>query len=144
MISQIAITCTHLCNLVMFFTHNTQYSLLLLIHVQVQCDLVITRFTCVNVCLLNCLDSFFEIWNWLDLFNVCVCVFGIYVLQIVVERWFWELKMLIGSLVELHASLHSYLCFSLLEKLFLSNLDTSSTPSYLSSFSTSSYHNLNS
>ena len=26
------------------FTHNTQYSLLLLIHVQVQCDLAITRF----------------------------------------------------------------------------------------------------
>ena len=51
--------------------------------------------------------------------------------------------MLIGSLVELHAWLHSYLCFSLLEKLFLSNLDTSSTPGYLSSFSTS-YLNLDS
>ena len=36
--------------------------------------------------------------------------------------------MLIGSLVELHAWLHSYLCFSLLEKLFLSNLDSFSTP----------------
>ena len=76
------------------------------------------------------------------MFCVCVCVFGIYVLKVVVERWFWELKMLFGSLVELHASLHSYLCFSLLEKLFLSNLDTSSTPSYLSSFSSSSYRNL--
>ena len=65
----------------------------------------------------------------LDLFSVYVCVFGIYVLKIVVERWFWELKMLIGSLVELHAWLHSYLCFSLLKKLFLSNLDTFSTPS---------------
>ena len=52
--------------------------------------------------------------------------------------------MLIGSLVELHAWLHSYMCFSFLEKLFLSNLDTSSTPRYLSSFSTSSYRNLNS
>ena len=30
------------CNV--FFTHNTQYSLLFLIHVQVQCDLAITRF----------------------------------------------------------------------------------------------------
>ena len=49
-------------------------------------------------------------------------------LKIVVGRCFWEFKMLIGSLVELHAWLHSYLCFSLLEKLFLSNLDTSSTP----------------
>ena len=35
--------------------------------------------------------------------------------------------MLIGSLVELHAWLHSYLCFSCLEKLFLSNLDSFST-----------------
>ena len=52
--------------------------------------------------------------------------------------------MLIGSLVELHAWLHSYLCFSFLEKLFLSNLDTSLTPGYLSSFSTSFYHNLDS
>ena len=52
--------------------------------------------------------------------------------------------MLIGSLVELHAWLHSYLCFSLFEKLFLSNLDSFSTPSFLSSFSTSSYRNLDS
>ena len=74
---------------------------------------------------------------------VCVCV-GSMCLKISVERWFWELKMLIGSLVELHAWLHSYLCFSFLEKLFLSNLDTSSTLGYLSSFSTSSYHNLDS
>ena len=36
--------------------------------------------------------------------------------------------MLNGSLVELHAWLHSYLCFSLLEKQFLSNLDTSFVP----------------
>ena len=42
--SQIVITCILLCNLAMFFTHYTQYSLLLLIHLQVQCDLVITRF----------------------------------------------------------------------------------------------------
>ena len=33
-----------------------------------------------------------------------------------------------GSLVELHAWLHSYLCISLLEKLFLSSLNTSTTP----------------
>ena len=40
--------------------------------------------------------------------------------------------MLFRSLVKLHALLHSYMCFSLLEKLFLSNLDTSSTlPWYL-------------
>ena len=52
--------------------------------------------------------------------------------------------MLFGSLVELHAWLRSYLCFSLLEKLFLSNLDTFSTPGYISCFSTSSYCNLDS
>ena len=44
-----------------FFTHNTQYSLLFLIYVQIQCDLVITSFTCVNVCSLNCLNLVFEI-----------------------------------------------------------------------------------
>ena len=40
----------HLCNLAMFFTHNTQNSLLLLIHVQVQCNLTIIRNTCVDIC----------------------------------------------------------------------------------------------
>ena len=39
-----------------FFTHNTQYSLLFLIYVQIQCDLVITSFTCINLCSLNCLN----------------------------------------------------------------------------------------
>ena len=74
--------------------------------------------------------------------NVCICVFGIIVLNIFFERWFWELKMLTGSLVELYAWLHSYLCFSLLEKRFLNYLDTYSTPGYLSSFQTFSYYNL--
>ena len=59
-LSQIVITFIHLCDFAMFFTHNTQYSLLLLIHVQVQCDLAITRFTCVNVCSLNCLNLFLK------------------------------------------------------------------------------------
>ena len=61
LISQIVITFRYLCNLAMFSTHNMQNSLLLLIHVQVQCDLAITRNTCVDVCLLNCLNLFFEI-----------------------------------------------------------------------------------
>ena len=52
--------------------------------------------------------------------------------------------MLFGSLVEWHAWLHSYLCFSLLKKLFLSNLDSFLTPDYLSSFSPSFYRNLDS
>ena len=57
---------------------------------------------------------------------VYVCFFlKIHVLKIVIERWFWELNMLIGSLVELHVGLHSCLCFSHLEKLVLK---VSSTP----------------
>ena len=50
----------NLCNLAMFFTHNTQHSLLLLIFVQVQCDLTITRNIYVNVYSLNCLDLFLK------------------------------------------------------------------------------------
>ena len=61
---------------------------------------------------------------------VCVCV-GSMCLKFIVERYFWEFKMLFGSLVELHALLHSYRCFSLLEKLFLSNLDRSSTTGWI-------------
>ena len=49
----------NLCTLVMF-SHTTVNSLLLLIHVQVQCDLAITRDTCVNIYLLNCLNLFFK------------------------------------------------------------------------------------
>ena len=59
---------------------------------------------------------------------MCVCVFGIIVLNIFVKRWFWELKMLTRSLVELHAWLHSCLCFSLFEKRFLSYFNPSSIP----------------
>ena len=44
---------------------------------------------------------------------VCVCVFEIHVLKILIERWFWEIIVLIGSWVELHVGLHSCLCFSL-------------------------------
>ena len=68
---------------------------------------------------------------------MCVCFFlKIHVLKIFIERWFWELNMLIGSLVELHIGFHSCLCFSHLEKLFLkkSCLDTFSIPCCLSSF----------
>ena len=42
-------------------------------HVQVQCDLAITRNTCANVYSLNCLDLFLKYkigWTCL----VCVCV----------------------------------------------------------------------
>ena len=45
------------CNI--FHTQHAN-SLLLLIHVHVQCDLAITRNTCVNVCSLNCLNLFLK------------------------------------------------------------------------------------
>ena len=60
LISQIVITQRHLCNLAMFFTHDTQYSFLLLISMQVQCDLAITRNACINVCSLNFLNLFLK------------------------------------------------------------------------------------
>ena len=56
---------------------------------------------------------------------MCVCFFRIHVLKIAIEMWFWEVNMVFGSLVELHAWLHSCLCFFLLEKLILK---ASSTP----------------
>ena len=56
--------------------------------------------------------------------------------------------MLNGSLVELHVWLHSYLYFSLPEKRFLSNLDTSSIPPWRLAFCRApkvfSYRNLDS
>ena len=56
-----------------FFTHNMQYTLLLLIHVQVQCELAITRNTFVNVCLLNYFNLFLKYKIGLTCL-VCVCV----------------------------------------------------------------------
>ena len=49
----------HLCTLAMFHTQHVN-SLLLLIYVQVQCDLAITRNTCVDICSLNCLNLFLK------------------------------------------------------------------------------------
>ena len=65
----------HLCNLAIFFTHNTQYSLLFLIHVQRKCDLAITSFTYGNVCSLNYRDLFLK-YKIGQTCLVCVC-FGI-------------------------------------------------------------------
>ena len=49
----------HIWTLAMFHTQHAN-SLLLLIHVQVQCDLAITRNTCVNIYSLNCLNLFLK------------------------------------------------------------------------------------
>ena len=92
LISQIVIICRHLCNLTKCFTHNTQYSLLLLIHVQVQCDLVITRNTCVNVCSLNYLNLFLK-YKIGKTCCVCVCVcFGSMCLKLLLRDDFESLK----------------------------------------------------
>ena len=76
----------HLCTLVLFHTRHAN-SLLLLIHVQVQYDLAITRNTCVNVCSLNCLNLFLKYKIGSTCF-VCVCVFWIYVIKIFLD---WEM-----------------------------------------------------
>ena len=66
---------------------------------------------------------------------MCVCFWDPCALKFFVESYSWELKMLFGSLVELHTWLHSCMCFSPLKKLFLKSwLDTSSIASYLLSF----------
>ena len=72
-----------------FFTHNIQYSLLFLIHVQIQYDLVITSFTCVNVCSLNCLDSFLKYKIGQNCL-MCMCVLEILVLKIFRLRDYFE------------------------------------------------------
>ena len=126
---KIVITCRCLCNLVMFFTHKMQYSLLLLIHVQVQCYLAITRFTCDNLCLLNCLNLFFK--NKIGLTClVCVCVLGSMCLTFLLLRDDFEsskccLDPWLSCMFDC-----IYICvFLFFEKLFLSNLNNSSTPS---------------
>ena len=69
------------------FTQHA-YSLLLLIHVQVQYDLAITRNTCVNVCSLNYFDLFLKYKIWLDLLCVCVFFLSMNALHYLVERYF--------------------------------------------------------
>ena len=145
LISQIIITCIHLCNLTIFFTHNKQYSLLLLIYVQVQYDLAITRFTCVNVFSLNCLNFF---WNIkLVRLVVCVCVFGIYVLKIFFG---WEMILRVQNVVWILGCVACLIAFISMffpswKTIFKQSRhlhDTSRRMAYLSSSSVDFYHNL--
>ena len=50
---------------------------------------------------------------------MCVCFGDPCAQNFWIERLFWEIIVLIGSLVELHVGLHSCLCFSPLKKLVL-------------------------
>ena len=127
------------CNILCYFWYMCRYN-------------VIWPSQCVNVCLLNCLNLFLKYKiGWACFVCVCVCVcvcFGIKMLNIFffVERWFWEFKMLFGSLVELHVWLQSCLCFSLLWKTFFKQsrqlLNTSRHLAYLSSSSVAFNRNL--
>ena len=113
----------HLCTLAIFFTHNMQNSLLLLIHVQVQCDLAITRNTCVNVYSLNYLNLFLK-YKIGQICCVCVC-FGSQCLTFFLLRDDFEslkccLDLWLSSLLDC-----IYFCVFLLEKLFLSSSSAS-------------------
>ena len=119
----------------MFFTHNMQYSLLFLIHVQIQCDLAITSFICVNVCSLNYFDLFLKYKIGYTCL-VCVCVLEIHVLKILI----WEtilrdycVDWIIGWVVYWIAFMSVF--FSSRKTVLKNWLDTSSTPCYLLSFS---------
>ena len=133
------------------FHNNTQYSLLLFIHVQVQCDLAITRNTCVYVCSLNCLDLFLK-YKIDQTCCVCVCVcvyFGskcqsFLLLRDVFERLKCCLDMCLSSILD-----YIHICvFLFFEKPFLSNLNSFSTAfdgqAIYRDTSAFSYHILNS
>ena len=51
----------HTQHVIVFAILDTCANTMFLIHVQIQCDLAITSFTCVNVCSLNRLNLVFEI-----------------------------------------------------------------------------------
>ena len=106
------------------FTHNMQNSLLLLIHVQVQCDLTITWNTCVNVCSLNCLNLFLKYKiGQTCLVCVCVCVFWImnalhfFLLRDGFESLTCRLNPCLSSLLVAFI----FMCFSSLKNLFSSS-----------------------
>ena len=105
----------------MFFTRYTQYSLLLLIYVHVQCDLAITRFTYVNVCSLNCLNLFLEYKIGQTCYVcVCMCVYvcfeSISMAFFLVERFVFHMFCIFllschsQHLVSLHSCIYLHSC----------------------------------
>ena len=105
-----------------------QYSLLLLIYVQVQCDLAITRFTCVDVYSLNCLDLFLK-YKIGSTYLVCVRVFGIYVLKILLRNIFESLKYCLDPWLSCMLDCIHICVFPLLKNCFKA---TSTDPRHLS------------
>ena len=113
----------HPCNV---FTHNTQNFLLLLIHVQVQCDFAITRDTCVDVYSLNCLDLFLK-YKIGQTCLVCVRVldhecFAFFLLRDVFESLKFCLDLWLSSLLD---CIHFCVFFLSLKNCFLSSSTTS-------------------
>ena len=135
------------CDVLFFFcTHNTQYSLLLLIHVQVQCDLAITRFTYVIVCSLHYLELFLKYkigQTCLVCVCVCVCVFlGSMCLILFLRDNFESLKCCLNPWLSCMLNcIHIYV-FPILKNSFKAISTHPQYLAYLSSSSIAFYHNL--
>ena len=113
----------HLCTLAMFHTQHAN-SLLLLIHVQVQCDLAITRNTCVNICSLNCLNLFLK-YKIGQTCLVCLWIQKCFASR--VKVWFECLTCCLDACLSSHLVAFSSYVFFPLEKPLFFKLDNSST-----------------
>ena len=113
----------HLCTLALFHTQHAN-SLLLLIHIQVQCDLAITRDTCVNIYLLNSLNLFLKY----KLGQTClVCLWIQKCFASRVKVWFECLTCCLDACLSSHLVAFSSYVFFPLEKPLFFKLDNSST-----------------
>ena len=113
----------HLCTLALFHTQHAN-SLLLLIHIQVQCDLAITRDTCVNIYLLNCLNLFFK-YKICQSFLVCLWIQECFASR--VEVWFKCLTCFLDACLSSHLVAFSSYVFFPLEKYIFYILNSFST-----------------
>ena len=109
----------HLCTLAMFHTQHA-YSLLLLIHVQIQRDLAITRDICVNIYLLNCLNLFLK-------YKIGTCLMCLWIQECFASRvkvWFECLTCCLDACLSSHLVAFSSYVFSLPEKPLFYILDS--------------------
>ena len=116
-----------------FVSHTTRKNyLLLLIYVQIQCDLAITRNTRVNICSLNCLNLFLKYKIGQTCFLcvcVCVCVcLDLCMLCIYVERCFESLICCLDLWLSSQLTAFIFICFlqarQLLDKSSINSLST--------------------
>ena len=115
----------NLCTLVMF-SHTTHILQILLIHLQVQCVLTITRNTCVNIYLLNCLSLFLK-YKFGQNCLVCLQIQECFASR--VEVWFECLTCCFDACLSSHLVAFSSYVFFPLEKPPFSILDSFSTKS---------------